>query len=708
MSGTVYRDTNKNGVQDTGEAGISGRTVFIDAAGTGVLAAADPQTTTDASGHYSFTGVTPGSYTIDEVLTSDFTATTASAVSFTVTSGGAATVNFGLAPVTVAPTPGTVSGTVYRDTNKNGVQDTGEAGIAGRTVFIDLAGTGVLAAADPQTTTDASGHYSFTNVNPGTYTIDEVLTQDVTATSAGAVSFTVGRGGAATVNFGLSYKGPILGATGAATAQAGSTYTLNLSASDPLHTVAEWFVDWGDGTLQGFAGSPTQVTHTYAATGTASTGYTIQAAAQDDTGTYTASPLQVAVAPPLEVTGVTWNADGVSVRFNQTLNAAAVEIYDAISGSHTTLLAPDLTVVGAATGAVAGSIVFDPDMLGLTFIKTGSPLTADTYTLQLLSGANGFQSGIAGAGSLDGARSGLPGSGSFTSTTTVQAITGPVLSLPDFIVGPGQSAIYAIGGAGIPVTITGAAGLTSLTFHASYDPTTLTITGATGTGFTLVSASGGVATFQYSGPAIGGGAVVLGQILGTVPATALYGQREIIKLAVDAASGGGVTASAITPDNALHVVGFLGDADGSATYGSNDGSLIQRVIVQLDSGFAAWADIDPVIIADVARLNTLSTIDALRVSQVAAGRVRPEIQALPSQAITVNPLVERTGLRPVAGATAALAGQIVYVSDPAIGDSLSGLFSDFSLTDGGAADAPWKKDFVVRLATPAPLSKLTV
>jgi hypothetical protein len=68
-----------------------------------------------------------------------------------------------------------VDGTVFSDTNSNGQLDAGEQGIAGRTVFVDQAGTGVFQRGDPTATTDSSGDYSFSGLAPGTYKVYEEL-----------------------------------------------------------------------------------------------------------------------------------------------------------------------------------------------------------------------------------------------------------------------------------------------------------------------------------------------------------------------------------------------------------------------------------------------------------------------------------------------------------------------------------------------------
>ncbi|PSG87362.1 SdrD B-like domain-containing protein, partial [Mesoflavibacter zeaxanthinifaciens] len=66
-----------------------------------------------------------------------------------------------------APAVGDVSGTVFEDTNGNGVQDAGEAGIAGVEVIItDVDG-------NPTTvTTDANGDWTATDIPVGDATVD--------------------------------------------------------------------------------------------------------------------------------------------------------------------------------------------------------------------------------------------------------------------------------------------------------------------------------------------------------------------------------------------------------------------------------------------------------------------------------------------------------------------------------------------------------
>ncbi|HEY71239.1 MAG TPA: DUF11 domain-containing protein, partial [Anaerolineae bacterium] len=62
----------------------------------------------------------------------------------------------------------------------------------------------------------------------------------------------------------VSNAAPTLLTTGAATASAGSPFTLNLSAVDPGDdTITSWIISWGDGTIETIVGNPASVTHTY-------------------------------------------------------------------------------------------------------------------------------------------------------------------------------------------------------------------------------------------------------------------------------------------------------------------------------------------------------------------------------------------------------------------------------------------------------------
>ena len=181
ITGTVFSDANGNGKEDSGELGIAGVTVYSDANNNGKLDAGEISVITNASGVYTFTGLSAGAYLIRQILPSgdkQTFPTSSFGNHITLTSGQAATnVNFGDEGSVVQPPPagGSITGTVFNDANGNGKQDSGELGIANVTVYIDVAGAGVFKSGDPQAVTNSAGIYSFTGLAAGTYVVRQIL-----------------------------------------------------------------------------------------------------------------------------------------------------------------------------------------------------------------------------------------------------------------------------------------------------------------------------------------------------------------------------------------------------------------------------------------------------------------------------------------------------------------------------------------------------
>ena len=100
---------------------------------------------------------------------------------------------------------GTISGSVFADSNNDGVRQTGEGGIAGVTVYIDLNGSGKLDGSDPTTVTDSMGNYLFSGLPAGTYTVRQVIPNGEAATSP------LGYSGIVTLANGQSAAGPVFG-----------------------------------------------------------------------------------------------------------------------------------------------------------------------------------------------------------------------------------------------------------------------------------------------------------------------------------------------------------------------------------------------------------------------------------------------------------------------------------------------------------------
>ncbi len=194
VSGTVWNDLNANGLLDTTpttEPGLGGRVVFADANANGILDATDPQATTKTDGTYTISGIAPGTINIYDVIPTGWHATSpvTGIRSLVLKNGENVTgVNYGNAE----PKNSTIRGTVFADTNKNGVRDAGEHGLAGITVYVDLNNNGVLDTTDLQTVTTAdlyytpsvneAGSYSFAHLASGTYAVRQVIPTELNST----------------------------------------------------------------------------------------------------------------------------------------------------------------------------------------------------------------------------------------------------------------------------------------------------------------------------------------------------------------------------------------------------------------------------------------------------------------------------------------------------------------------------------------------
>ena len=179
----VWQDVNRDGVQSSGDSGISGVVVkLLDAQGN-VLAT----DTTDADGHYEFTGLCAGDYevVVDENSASlngldpvdpcssdsdpsgsgNDSDSNCSPQSVTLSSDDSQnpTIDFGY----TSPCSGSIGDFVWSDVDGDGSQSSGDEGIAGVTLRL-LDSTGNVLAT---TVTDSNGHYEFVGLCAGDYEV---------------------------------------------------------------------------------------------------------------------------------------------------------------------------------------------------------------------------------------------------------------------------------------------------------------------------------------------------------------------------------------------------------------------------------------------------------------------------------------------------------------------------------------------------------
>jgi hypothetical protein len=208
LGGTVFNDTNRNGIYEPGTDGVLSNWYVTLKDQTGNLFLA----TTDSFGQYSFGNLTAGTYLVQDIPLNGWVNTTAKTQNVTITTSSVSGINFGNFYNRFS-----VTGYVYFDVNRNGVYDGGDFPLGGWTLNLTNIGTG----SKSYTNTSSSGYYSFTDLTTNNYTLS-VFTQDGwTPTTVASVSFNL------TAN----------------TAQNFGSYRTFFSGEFKTFTAAEWSTD---------------------------------------------------------------------------------------------------------------------------------------------------------------------------------------------------------------------------------------------------------------------------------------------------------------------------------------------------------------------------------------------------------------------------------------------------------------------------------
>lgn len=183
-TGTIYNDTDKDGVRDASEAGLSGWTVYNDTNNNGQLDFSESSTTTSSTGTYQLALLPNTIARIREVVMPNWTQfRPESGAHLISTFGGqnASALNFAN-----HPDPGEIHGTVYTDFDGDGTRDTGDNGLEGIIIYVDLDNNGKISILEPAGTTDRLGRYQIKGVAPGTgYIVRAVVQPGVLQISPG-------------------------------------------------------------------------------------------------------------------------------------------------------------------------------------------------------------------------------------------------------------------------------------------------------------------------------------------------------------------------------------------------------------------------------------------------------------------------------------------------------------------------------------------
>ncbi len=189
IAGTIWRDSDRDGLLEPGEPSLEGREVrLLDADGELIAT-----TTTASDGTYAFEGLPPGTYSVETDTPAGLAPTLAGAgspqndssdspASVTLAYGSMSQTDIDFGFVDLA-----ITGTVWFDADEDATIGAGERTLAGITVQL-LDDDGELIAT---TTSDADGTYRFNDLPPGDYEVVFLPPAGSSATTATSVDVTL-------------------------------------------------------------------------------------------------------------------------------------------------------------------------------------------------------------------------------------------------------------------------------------------------------------------------------------------------------------------------------------------------------------------------------------------------------------------------------------------------------------------------------------
>ena len=189
ITGVVFDDVNGNGVRDVNEPGLANQLVFIDANLDGQPQSTERSTLTGTDGAYIFRSVQAGTRRVRHAPDAGRRLTSPYAIFYDVPVTNDTTFennNFGNS------TMGVVKGRVFNDTNGDGIQQSGEIGIPGWTVFMDKDNDGIYDPGKEKVrVTNSRGDYRFADLPPGKYYLRIVQQAGWTLTNPPGAGFTL-------------------------------------------------------------------------------------------------------------------------------------------------------------------------------------------------------------------------------------------------------------------------------------------------------------------------------------------------------------------------------------------------------------------------------------------------------------------------------------------------------------------------------------
>lgn len=511
---------------------------------------------------------------------------------------------------------GQVAGLVFDDRDADGQRDEGEAGIAGATVFIDSNANGQADEGETTVTTDADGRWHLGGLRAGTLSFTEALPAGwARGAAAGSHTVTVSSGlNRSDLDFGRHDIAPDAQDDSASTV-AGRAVSGNVldNDSDPGRAdKALLTVSLVSGPAHGTLTLGSDGAYTYTPTAGYEGSDSFRYALSDGVSQREATVSLTVRHDMLVVHQFSGGHDGFTVGFSRPI---------AVDGLDLDGLAGDIVVTNAAGQVVAGSLFVAPDGLSARFLASGGALADGSYSVRLRAGAAALRDAAGVA--LDGDADGTGGDdwlGSF-GVTRGNAVT---VGLADTARGAGQVLGVAIGDTGLAVRLSNGAGVTSVRFTLAYDPALLGVAtlqrGAglpAGASFSASAAGSGLIAVEIT--AAGGlpsGALVLAQLVATVPTGASYGAAGVIDVRDLLVNGG---AQAALDDDAVHVAAFAGDLNRDRQHSAADVTLMRQLLAGSISRLPGWALLDGRLLGDVNGSGSFDAVDPLRLEQALAG-----------------------------------------------------------------------------------------
>jgi hypothetical protein len=197
INGTIWRDRDANGLRESGEPGIAGWTVYLDADNDGQFDAGEPSTISasdnpltvdvDEAGRYEFAEIPEGTHIVRRVVPLGWAATGPAdsviamlSLNPDTTNGNVALgLDFGHKPT------GRVEGLNWNDLDADGIRDPNEPGLAGWTIYVDENNDGQFQPHEPHTVTRDDDPATTTVIESGFYAIEGVSPENPLIRAAG-------------------------------------------------------------------------------------------------------------------------------------------------------------------------------------------------------------------------------------------------------------------------------------------------------------------------------------------------------------------------------------------------------------------------------------------------------------------------------------------------------------------------------------------